>query len=102
MLKAGNHQANPRLPRIIKRAADNYEPSIKQLAISLAQAFNAMPDTRILMKSPAAMQQAVVLKEALRLLGGALEKSPKLLIAITSNQRAKLLDFGYAFTSFVI
>ena len=65
-------------PRIIKRAADNYEPSIiAKFAISLAQAFNKYyAHTRILDKSPErdsrlalSYATAVVLKEALRLLG---------------------------------
>ena len=65
-------------PRIIKRAADNYEPSIiAKYAISLAQAFNKYyAHTRILDESPErdsrlalSYATAVVLKEALRLLG---------------------------------
>ena len=65
-------------PRIIKRAADNYEPSIiAKFAISLAQAFNKYyAHTRILDESPErdsrlalSYATAVVLKEALRLLG---------------------------------
>ena len=64
--------------RVIKRAADNYEPSlIAKYAISLAQAFNKYyAHTRILDESPErdsrlALSYAtgVVLKEALRLLG---------------------------------
>ena len=65
-------------PRIIKRAADNYEPSIiAKFAISLAQAFNKYyAHTRILDESPErdsrlalSYATAVVLKESLRLLG---------------------------------
>ena len=64
--------------RVIKRAADNYEPSlIAKYAISLAQAFNKYyAHTRILDESPErdsrlalSYSTAVVLKEALRLLG---------------------------------
>ena len=60
-------------PRIINRAADNFEPSIiAKFAISLAQAFNKYyAHTRILDESPerdsrlaSATQTAVVLKEA--------------------------------------
>lgn len=65
-------------PRIINRAADNFEPSIiAKFAISLAQAFNKYyAHTRILDESPErdsrlalSYATAVVLKEALRLLG---------------------------------
>lgn len=65
-------------PRIINRAADNFEPSIiAKFAISLAQAFNKYyAHTRILDESPERESRlalsyatAVVLKEALRLLG---------------------------------
>ena len=65
-------------PRIINRAADNFEPSIiAKFAISLAQAFNKYyAHTRILDESPERNSRlalsyatAVVLKEALRLLG---------------------------------
>ncbi len=65
-------------PTIVKRAADNYEPSvIAKYAISLAQAFNkyyahvrvlednAELDSRLALISAT----ATVLKEALRLLG---------------------------------
>lgn len=64
--------------RIIKRAAENYDPSlIAKYAISLAQAFNKYyAHTRILDESPEresrlalSYSTAVVLKEALRLLG---------------------------------
>ena len=64
--------------RVVKRAADNYEPSlIAKYAISLAQAFNEYyAHTRILDESPErdsrlalSYSTAVVLKEALRLLG---------------------------------
>ena len=64
--------------RIIKRASDNYDPSlIAKYAISLAQAFNKYyAHTRILDESPErdsrlalSYATAVVLKEALRLLG---------------------------------
>ena len=64
--------------RVVKRAADNYEPSlIAKYAISLAQAFNKYySHTRILDESPErdsrlalSYSTAVVLKEALRLLG---------------------------------
>ena len=65
-------------PRIIKRAADNFEPSIiAKFAISLAQSFNKYyAHTRILHESPErdsrlalSYATATVLKEALRLLG---------------------------------
>ena len=65
-------------PRIIKRAADNFEPSIiAKYAVSLAQAFNRFyAHTRILDESPErdsrlalSYSTALVLKEALRLLG---------------------------------
>ena len=65
-------------PNVVKRAADNYEPSvIAKYAISLAQAFNkyyahvrileddAQLDGRLALISPT----SIVLKEALRLLG---------------------------------
>ena len=64
--------------RVVKRAADNYEPSlIAKYATSLAQAFNKYyAHTRILDESPErdsrlalSYSTAVVLKEALRLLG---------------------------------
>ena len=64
--------------RVVKRAADNYEPSlIAKYAISLAQAFNKYyAHTRILDESPErdsrlalSYSTAVVLIEALRLLG---------------------------------
>ena len=64
--------------RVVKRAADNYEPSlIAKYAISLAQAFNKYyAHTRILDETPErdsrlalSYSTAVVLKEALRLLG---------------------------------
>ncbi|EGC21616.1 arginine--tRNA ligase [Streptococcus sanguinis] len=64
--------------RVVKRAADNYEPSlIAKYAISLAQAFNKYyAHMRILDESPErdsrlalSYSTAVVLKEALRLLG---------------------------------
>lgn len=64
--------------RVVKRAADNYEPSlIAKYAISLAQAFNKYyAHTRILDESPErdsrlalSYSTAVALKEALRLLG---------------------------------
>ena len=64
--------------RVVKRAADNYAPSlIAKYAISLAQAFNKFyAHTRILDESPErdsrlalSYATAVVLKEALRLLG---------------------------------
>ena len=64
--------------RVIKRAADNYDPSlIAKYAISLAQAFNKFyAHTRILDESPErdsrlalSYATAVVLKESLRLLG---------------------------------
>ena len=64
--------------RVVKRAADNYEPSlIAKYAISLAQAFNKYyAHTQILDESPErdsrlalSYSTAVVLKEALRLLG---------------------------------
>ena len=68
----------PDFSRVVKRAADNYEPSlIAKYAISLAQAFNKYyAHTRILDESPErdsrlalSYSTAVVLKEALRLLG---------------------------------
>ena len=68
----------PDFGRVVKRAADNYEPSlIAKYAISLAQAFNKYyAHTRILDESPErdsrlalSYSTAVVLKEALRLLG---------------------------------
>ena len=64
--------------RVVKRAADNFEPSlIAKYAISLAQAFNKYyAHTRILDESPErdsrlalSSTTAVVLKEALRMLG---------------------------------
>jgi len=64
--------------RVVKRAADNYEPSlIAKYAISLAQVFNKYyAHTRILDESPErdsrlalSYSTAIVLKEALRLLG---------------------------------
>ena len=64
--------------RVVKRAADNFEPSlIAKYAISLAQAFNKYyAHTRILDESPKrdsrlalSYTTAVVLKEALRMLG---------------------------------
>ena len=64
--------------RVVKRAADNYEPSlIAKYSISLAQAFNKYyAHTRILDESPErdsrlalSYSTAIVLKEALRLLG---------------------------------
>ena len=64
--------------RVVKRAAENYDPSlIAKYAINLAQAFNKYyPHTRILDESPErdsrlalSYSTAVVLKEALRLLG---------------------------------
>ena len=64
--------------RIIKRASDNYDPSlIAKYAISLAQAFNKYyAHTRILDESPErdsrlalSYSTAMVLKESLRLLG---------------------------------
>ena len=64
--------------RVIKRASDNYDPSlIAKYAINLAQAFNKYyAHTRILDESPErdsrlalSYATAVVLKEALRLLG---------------------------------
>lgn len=64
--------------RIVKRSAENYDPSlIAKYAISLAQAFNKYyAHTRILDESPEresrlalSYSTAVVLKEALRLLG---------------------------------
>ena len=64
--------------RVIKRAADNFEPSlIAKYAISLAQAFNKYyAHTRILDETPKrdsrlalSYTTAVVLKEALRMLG---------------------------------
>ena len=64
--------------RVVKRAADNYEPSlIAKYAISLAQAFNKYyAHIRILDESPErdsrlalSYSTAVVLKEALHLLG---------------------------------
>ncbi|MCY7216602.1 arginine--tRNA ligase [Streptococcus cristatus] len=64
--------------RVVKRAADNYEPSlVAKYAISLAQAFNKYyAHTRILDDSPErdsrlalSYSTALVLKEALRLLG---------------------------------
>lgn len=64
--------------RVVKRAAENYDPSlIAKYAISLAQAFNKYyVHTRILDESPEresrlalSYSTAVVLKEALRLLG---------------------------------
>lgn len=64
--------------RIIKRASDNYDPSlIAKYAISLAQAFNKYyAHTRILDESPErdsrlalSYSTSVVLKESLRLLG---------------------------------
>ena len=80
---AGNYSLNDAeswedFPRIINRAADNFEPSIiAKFAISLAQAFNKYyAHTRILDESPErdsrlalSYATAVVLKEALRLLG---------------------------------
>ena len=64
--------------RVVKRAAENYDPSlIAKYAINLAQAFNKYyAHTRILDESPErdsrlalSFSTAVVLKEALRLLG---------------------------------
>ena len=64
--------------RVVKRASDNFEPSlIAQYAISLAQAFNKYyAHTRILDENPErdsrlalSYTTAVVLKEALRMLG---------------------------------
>ena len=64
--------------RVVKRAAENYDPSlIAKYAINLAQAFNKYyAHTRILDESPErdsrlalSCSTAVVLKEALRLLG---------------------------------
>ena len=64
--------------RVVKRAADNFEPSlIAKYAISLAQAFNKYyAHTRILHENPErdsrlalSYTTAVVLKEALRMLG---------------------------------
>ena len=64
--------------RVVKRAAENYDPSlIAKYAINLAQAFNKYyAHTRILDESPERESRlalsyatAVVLKEALRLLG---------------------------------
>ena len=64
--------------RVVKRAAENYDPSlIAKYAINLAQAFNTYyAHTRILDESPErdsrlalSYSTAVVLKEALRLLG---------------------------------
>ena len=64
--------------RVVKRAAENYDPSlIAKYAINLAQAFNKYyAHTRILDESPERQSRlalsystAVVLKEALRLLG---------------------------------
>ena len=64
--------------RVVKRAADNFEPSlIAKYAISLAQAFNKYyAHTRILDETPErdsrlalSYTTAVVLKEALRVLG---------------------------------
>ena len=64
--------------RVVKRAADNFEPSlIAKYAISLAQAFNKYyAHTRILDETPErdsrlalSYSTAVVLKEALRMLG---------------------------------
>lgn len=64
--------------RVVKRAAENYDPSlIAKYVISLAQAFNKYyAHTRILDESPEresrlalSYSTAVVLKEALRLLG---------------------------------
>ena len=64
--------------RVVKRAADNFEPSlIAKYAISLAQAFNKYyAHTRILDENPErdsrltlSYTTAVVLKEALRMLG---------------------------------
>lgn len=64
--------------RVVKRAAENYDPSlIAKYAINLAQAFNKYyAHTRILDESPECESRlalsystAVVLKEALRLLG---------------------------------
>ena len=64
--------------RVVKRAAENYDPSlIANYAINLAQAFNKYyAHTRILDESPEresrlalSYSTAVVLKEALRLLG---------------------------------
>ena len=65
-------------PRVVKRAAENYDPSlIAKYAINLAKAFNKYyAHTRILDESPEresrlalSYSTAVVLKEALRLLG---------------------------------
>lgn len=64
--------------RVVKRAAENYDPSlVAKYAINLAQAFNKYyAHTRILDESPErdsrlalSYSTAVVLKEALRLLG---------------------------------
>ena len=64
--------------RVVKRAAENYDPSlIAKYAINLAQAFNKYyAHTRILDESPEresrlalSYSTAVILKEALRLLG---------------------------------
>ncbi|CAM2978697.1 arginyl-tRNA synthetase [Streptococcus acidominimus] len=65
-------------PRVIRRASDNYEPSIiAKFAINLAQSFNKYyAHTRILDENPGrdsrlalSYATATVLKEALRLLG---------------------------------
>ncbi|WP_316606029.1 arginine--tRNA ligase [Streptococcus pluranimalium] len=65
-------------PRVIRRASDNYEPSIiAKFAINLAQSFNKYyAHTRILDENPErdsrlalSYATATVLKEALRLLG---------------------------------
>ena len=77
--------------RVVKRAADNYEPSlIAKYAISLAQAFNKYyAHTRILDESPErdsrlalSYSTAVVLKEALRLLG---VEAPEKMIKFFNN-----------------
>ena len=50
----GNHQASQDFSRVVKRAAENYDPSlIAKYAINLAQAFNKYyAHTRILDESP--------------------------------------------------
>ena len=72
--------------RVVKRASDNFEPSlIAKYAISLAQAFNKYyAHTRILDENPErdsrlalSYTTAVVLKEALRMLGVEAAGTPK-------------------------
>ena len=79
MLKAGKSSNSSKTSHVLSTvAADNFEPSIiAKFAISLAQAFNKYyAHTRILDETPErdsrlalSYATAIVLKEALRLLG---------------------------------